>query len=415
MRRRYALVSLIGAGSLLLFATVSVRAPGEEVPLYRPRRERFELSTTAEGSLEPVRTTPITAPVTRQGPVKIAWLAADGTRVRRGDVVVRFDPTDMEALLFEGELGRAIAESQLQENTAQTAAALANLDRDRELAEEELALAEKFQSKDPEIFSRNDILESELDRHLAASKLDHATAQRELKERLSRLERSIFGIDERQALEKIELAEEGLSLLEVRAPHDGILIVARDWRREPRRVGDVVFSGQPIAELPALEEMRAEVHVLEADAGRLAEGARASVVLEAHPDETFPARIESFDRIPRPVRPGLPVQYFTVRLRLERTDPRMMKPGQRVRATLLLGSWDDALAIPRQAVFEEDGKHVVYRRRDGRFEPVVVELGPAAASRVLVEHGLREGDSIALRDPTRSREELVPLERTSAP
>jgi multidrug efflux pump subunit AcrA (membrane-fusion protein) len=97
-----------------------------------------------------------------------------------------------------------------------------------------------------------------------------------------------------------------------------------------------------------------------------------------------------------------PVQYFEVILELERTEPRLMKPGQRVRADLLLADLDDVISVPRQAVIEEeDGDKLVYRRSGGDFEPVKVELGPSALGRVVIESGLEEGDVIALADPTR--------------
>ncbi|HVZ33513.1 MAG TPA: hypothetical protein VG963_13870, partial [Polyangiaceae bacterium] len=103
-----------------------------------------------------------------------------------------------------------------------------------------------------------------------------------------------------------------------------------------------------------------------------------------------------------PVR-DVPVQYFGVTLRLDRTDPTVMKPGSRVHATLQLES-REALVLPRQAVMEEHGQPTVYRWRAGRFEPVQVQLGPASLGRVVVEAGLGDGDEVALVDPSRPAE-----------
>ena len=55
--------------------------------------------------------------------------------------------------------------------------------------------------------------------------------------------------------------------------------------------------------------------------------------------------------------------------------------------------------VPRGSVFEREGKKVVWRRDGSRFEPVEIELGPAAVGNVVVEKGLAAGDEIALRDP----------------
>jgi multidrug efflux pump subunit AcrA (membrane-fusion protein) len=96
----------------------------------------------------------------------------------------------------------------------------------------------------------------------------------------------------------------------------------------------------------------------------------------------------------------VPVQYFGTTLTFEKTDPAVMKPGQRVRAVLVLDARKDAVSIPRNAIFEKNGKKIVYRRKSRAFEPVEVTLGPAAVGRVVVESGVSVGDVIALRDPT---------------
>ncbi|HSN28104.1 MAG TPA: hypothetical protein VLT45_17575, partial [Kofleriaceae bacterium] len=63
---------------------------------------------------------------------------------------------------------------------------------------------------------------------------------------------------------------------------------------------------------------------------------------------------------------------------------------------------EDAVAVPRQAVFDRDGKTVVYRQKADGFEPVPVELGAATSGRVVIKTGLEADDVIALRDPTQA-------------
>jgi multidrug efflux pump subunit AcrA (membrane-fusion protein) len=169
-------------------------------------------------------------------------------------------------------------------------------------------------------------------------------------------------------------------------------------------VGDTVWNGQILAEIPDLANMEAEVYVLEADAGGLAPGRPATVTLESRPGVEHAARIARVDSLARPRFRGSPVQYFGVTLALDRTDPGVMKPGQRVRALLRLDERPRALTVPRQAVFERDGGTIVYRRQLGRFEPVEIRLGPSGAGRVVVDSGLAPGDAVALVDPTRPAE-----------
>jgi len=141
--------------------------------------------------------------------------------------------------------------------------------------------------------------------------------------------------------------------------------------------------------------------VLEADAGGLAAGLPATVTLEAQPGVEYGAKIQRVDTLARPRFRGTPVQYFGLTLRLDRTDPAVMKPGQRVSAHLKLDPRESALVVPRQAVGEQDGRKVVWRKgASGSFTPVEVALGPSGLGRVVIETGIEPGDEIALRDPT---------------
>ena len=72
--------------------------------------------------------------------------------------------------------------------------------------------------------------------------------------------------------------------------------------------------------------------------------------------------------------------------------------------TLHLDERASALTVPRQAVFEREGKMVVYRQGTSELEPVEVTLGPGSAGRVVIESGLAPGDVVALADPNRKRE-----------
>ena len=163
----------------------------------------------------------------------------------------------------------------------------------------------------------------------------------------------------------------------------------------------MVWGGNPIAELPKLDKMEAEVFVLEADAGGLKEGIQARLAIEAHPEKEYEATVKSVDAVAQRRNRRVPVQYFRVTLELKETDPTLMKPGQRVRSVLTLDELSDVVTVPRQAIFDDDGRKIVYRREGDQFKSVEVELGATALGRVVVAEGLSAGDLVALRDPTR--------------
>jgi len=414
--RRGLTLAALAAAVLVAAAAIpslrrALRAPA--VPILEVKRQPFERRIAAEGNLKAVKATPLTAPLEAQGPLKIAWLAPEGVRVAAGEVVVRFDPTDKEKEVADGRADRDVSERKIAKKRAEDDATLKNLDRDSDQARLELDNARTFQSKDPEIFSRIEIIESQIDETLASQRVDHASASRSTRASLSEADVDLLAIERRKADLKVRQGEKGLQALEMRAPHDGILTYRRDWRGEPPRVGEAVWMGEPIAEIPELDNMEAEVYVLEADAGGLAVGLSATVVLEAHPELTTKAKVKRVDTLARPRQRGTPVQYFSLTLELERTDPALMKPGQRVKAEVITDERPAALVVPRQAVVEKEGKKLVYRQTGSGFEPVEVVLGPEALGRVVVEKGVEEGDRIAARDPTRPAEEQAPEEKPS--
>ena len=380
------------------------------IPVIKVRSGPFQQRITAEGVLEAVRSTPMTAPPRKRGRATIAWMIDDGIFVNQGGVIVRFDPMEQERDLVEGEVELFTAQSKLQKSKDQGEANLVDVERDRRLAEFELDMARNFSTKDPDIFSRIEIIEAQIDEELTGFKLEHAEGREKIQERLAATEMDLFNIDRDQAEVKIREANEALNALEVRAPHDGIVIFVRDWRGNIKQVGDTVYSRQPIAELPALDIMKAEIFVLEADAGGLKEGLQAELVVEASSERTFSAVVRYVDRMPKPRIRNVPVQYFAVTLALKRTDHEIMKPGQRVRATLNLMELDDAIVVPRNAVFEKKDRTLVYRQDGLGFEEVEVRLGPSSLGRVVLEDGVADGDMIALRDPSLSDPKLLSVE-----
>jgi RND family efflux transporter MFP subunit len=399
---RRALAGLAIAAAVLALGIapwVAHRTGATGVPTLVVARAPFARRVVAEGNLEAAEATPVTAPIEAQGQLKVAWLVPDGSHVKKDDVVVRFDPSEMERSLSDGVSDRTTTESRITGSRADTGGIIRNLERDAQFARKELAAADRFKVDDPDVFSRQEIIRSEIDRSLAEKRIESSDSVRAIREGVAKVDLDLLDIERRKAGIAIDRAKKGLEALEIRAPHDGILVYERNWRGDVTKVGDTVWPGEPVGEIPDLATMQAKVYVLEADAGGLAPGLPATVVVEAHPGREFPAKIKKVDTLAKRRTGWIPVQYFGTTLELDATDATVMKPGQRVRAVLSLDRQPNAISVPRNAVFDKDGKTVVYKREGSTFKAVPVELGPAAVGRVVVVGGLNAGDVIALRDP----------------
>lgn len=411
-RRLAVLLGTPVVAGLAVLGSWRTTSSGPDVPTETVRSARFARVVRAEGTLRAVQATPLTIPPDLVGSFKISWVAEEGTRVKEGDAVFRFDPTDFENEVLDGRADQSSADRRIEKARAQGDATTRNLELDAALAEREYENARTFQSKDAEIYSRFDIISSEIDASLAQRKKEHAESVKGTRSGLARTELEILGIDRHKADLKVGRAEKGLRSMEMRAPHAGVLKLERSWRGVPPRVGDSAWPGQKLAEIPNLATLEAEVFVLEADAGGVAAGQKATVGVEGRPGRPLPGAVKTVDAVAKPRFRGVPVQYFSAVLSLERTDEATMKPGQRVQAVISVVDTPDAVTVPRQAVLERDGRKLVYRRASwGRFEAVEVTLGPAALGRVVVDKGLADGDVVALADPTRGTAGATPTPR----
>ena len=362
---------------------------------------RFVRDVVAGGTFKAVRATPIVAPVESGREQKIAVLAANGSLLKKGDLVVEFDPWGAQKEAADGNADAAAAEAKIAKSKAEGGKNAKSLGLDRDVAKDQLDQAETFQLTDNQLFSRNAIIESALDRDLFTKKADVAGRKLDTSSKLSAADRALGEIEAGKARVKVSMAEKSLKALRILAPHDGLLLLEKKWTGETAFVGDSLWPGQKLGEIPDLSELEAKVFVLEADAAGLKPGLGARLSIEGRPGEEYAAKVSQVDALAKSREPQSPVKYFETTLSLAKTDPALMKPGQRVRAVIELEAADGVIAIPRGALFERDGKRVVYRSEGSGFVPVEVAVGRNSVSRVVVEKGLRDGDLVALRDPLR--------------
>ena len=340
------------------------------------------------------------APIESGRPQKVAFLAKDGAVVAAGDIVVEFDPYDAQKEEADGRDDLSAAQAKIARAESDAVKNERSHTLDRDVARDELDRAETFELTDEYLYTRHQIVESQLDKELYATRADVAGRKLDASGELSTAERELGRIDAGKARLKLDIAEKSLRSLQITAPHDGILVLERSWRGETAFVGDTLWPGQKIAEIPELTDLEARIFVLEADGAGLEPGLPARLAIEGRPGEVYEATVARVEPLAKTRHWGSPVRYFEATLALATTDPEAMKPGQRVRATIRLEEVEAVLSIPRGALFERDGERVVYRREGGRYAAVPVTVGRQSISHVVVEGGLEAGDRIALRDPS---------------
>jgi membrane fusion protein, heavy metal efflux system len=187
------------------------------------------------------------------------------------------------------------------------------------------------------------------------------------------------------------------SELSLRAPVGGT-VVSRD-----AVVGQPVGTDDTLASIADLSEVWFLARVFEKDLGRLDVDAPVEVTLNAYPSERWPGTVEyvgkQIDPIARTVnaRVRLTNRDEHLRLGLFGTARVVVKGAGAAAGDGGAATSEPVLVVPRSALSEIGGRSVVFVRvGEGEFETHVVTLGEAAAGRVRVLGGLREGELVVV-------------------
>jgi HlyD family secretion protein len=384
--------------------TACARPDSSAMAVLDVKKGDFEIVLPAFGELQAAKSTPIVvSPESRFALQTIAWMAPEYSMVKSGDIVIRLASTELPDLLRaeEAEVAKlrleiAQKERQLEKEKADLAGQIAVTAIQRELAD-------VYAARDEMIYSRNKIIEDGID-------LDYQkTRERYYEEERKQLEKRVAA--ELQLLQsklaahevKIKQYRDQLSHLELRAPHDGMLIIRRQWNGEKYRVGMTAYSGLKLGELPDLEVMEAKIFVLESEAAGLKEGLPVTLRLDYEPGRPFSGKVAGIDTIAKPLTEDSPLKYFEVKVGLEATEPRLMKPGVQVKASIFVEKLAGVLAVPNQAIVYDGDKAFVLARARGRFQRTPVETGARSLTRTVITQGLSDGAQILLGSPTAAK------------
>jgi HlyD family secretion protein len=391
---------------LALALACTPKPPASEVPVVQVRKQKFARVVDADGTLRPVKATPVTVPSDVPFALRLTWLAPDGSVVKKGEPVARFDDLELKTRLANAEADRTVAAAKKAKEALLLDTATQDRLRTTAAAQRELQMTQTFAKRDTEIFSRDQIIESDIDQRFQSAKVEHAVEARAADRKVTSSKLGLIEVEADKAKDAIARSQKGLRALTIEAPHDGVFTVKRNWWGDPIRVGDTVFRSMSVADVSLVAEMEAELFVLEAEASGLAKGKKAEIQVEGRNGSPIHGTVKQVETVAKRRLPKSPTQYFGVVLTLEATDVSTMKPGQRVRARLFLHD-EEALVVPRPALFDRDGAWVAYRRdAGGTFLPAKVALGASTAGTVTITSGLNEGDVIALRDPGKSPGDL---------
>jgi HlyD family secretion protein len=452
---RLLIVAILGAVGYGAYRVIK-ELPGkqnEAIATFQVRRGDVVVRSHTRGELRPIRTASLVAP-NLFGMVMVNKLAQTGAFADAGNLIAEFDDSELKTRLEEKQLEVEQMDEQLKKLKADLEMR-ANQDEVELLRARYSVRRAELEVKRNELLSPIDAKRNVLNLEEAKRRLQQLES--DVKSRREQAMAELAVLEEKRKKSTMEYGREKDRLKQVRlvAPMNGLVAIKQnrsgnsffgqqlpDWRE-----GDQVQPGMPVAEILDLSDMEVVAKVNELDRSNLREGQEVKLRLDALPGREFSGKIKNMSATASSdVWAADPVKRFDVTFAMdmravmiglganeERVDRLLAKtanstkefkptegspnaqlppppgegksldvllrPGLLVDVEIILSKQEKVLHVPANAIFEKDGKKIVYLRRDGQFAAQPVEIAGRSESTVILSNGVKEGDVLGLEDP----------------
>lgn len=388
----------------------TVTSSADDIPIATVKRGDLDLRVYTTGELQAKNSVTLSAPPVAGASLQITHLLHTGAVVKKGDVVIEFDPTEQHYALEQSRSELDQAEQDILKAKSDAAV--------QKLQDEVALLKARFGVRQAELEVQKNELVSSIDAQKNRLALDQA------KRALAELEQDVrshsttgqTGIDlAREKWNKaklsMEVAQQNISKMHVTAPTDGLVSIEKNMTGDfffsgmalpDFHEGDQVQPGTGIARVIVSTEMQLSAKVSELERANITIGQAAEIEFDAVPGRKFHGTVKSAGgMVQRPFWETASTSKFDIAIQLTDIDPAL-RPGLTAQIVILGAKNASVLYLPRVAVFQKDGKQAVYLKKASGFEQLQVKVGAQNESRTAIE-GLKEGDEVALIDPTMPR------------
>lgn len=344
-----------------------------ELTFAKPVQKDVVIELVENGMLEAETATNIAAPNVNQER-KLTDLIPEGTIVKKGDVLAKFDTAKLEDLLESLErsgLGARRKDIEMEEEIK-----IADLNAANQTAIENAKLAE--------LTYKSMAYAAKLDRDASAARLNNAkneikVAANRVKQEENRRDVQLRQTDDLIAENDRKIAEtrQAIQDFTVTAPEDGIVVyplIKISGLTRKAQIGDQLYKSQIFLIIPNLFKMTAQLEIAEEDIRRVKIGQTASMVLEAFKDAQFTGEVYTIAPLAHVKENNEFIKVFTVGIRVKERDLERLRPGMNARVTLRLAFHEKAWTLPLNAVINEDNGTCVYTEKDGVIRTVPVEV-----------------------------------------
>jgi HlyD family secretion protein len=370
-----------------------------ELPVAPAHKGEFVVIIRCRGDVKAGRSVPIYAPVVPN--LTIAWMAPAGEQVEEGQPVIRFDSSSAQQQLLQKEATLKQAQATLDQALGQAQITAQHDESDLIDARYNVEKA-RLQTTGNEFVGRIQAEQSKIDLGVAEQKLKVQEANVALHAASDRSKIASLTRQRDQAQADINLNKARIEQMEIRAPLSGFVVFVSNYNQGPLnarafKVGDNVFSGMNLAEMPDMTSLVMDAKAEEIDRGRMAAGNDVRVRIDALPEISIEAKITSISPLAELGVEYPPTRSFRAYAALQHPDSRL-RPGMNGGMDIIINRLPDAISIPAKAVFTRAGKPIVYAADKGHYTPKEIQVIARNPDEVAVS-GISAGTLVALADP----------------
>ncbi|MGH9718976.1 MAG: efflux RND transporter periplasmic adaptor subunit [Bryobacteraceae bacterium] len=367
-------------------------------PLAPARKGEFLVLVRTRGELKARRSVQIITPNVPD--LTIVWQATPGGSVKKDEVVIRCDPSSAKQQLQEREATLRQAEATYEQAVAQERITAEQDLRDLSQARYQVERA-KLEVSKQEIVSAIQGEESKIELSLSEEKLKVQEATVTLHKASDKAKIASLTRNRDKALAEVNITKRRLEQMELKAPSDGVIMYMSNYSQgwmsaRPFKVGDRVFPGTVLAEIPDLSTLEMEGKVDEIDRGRISMGNAAFVKIDSFPEQRMPAKLTFISPLTEQGFEWPPTRSFRAFARMEKPDPRL-RPAMNGSLDAIVNRIPDAISVPNKALYTRHGKPIVYVAHNGQYRPVEVEVLARNPDETAIK-GVNAGTMVALAD-----------------
>ena len=397
-------LAIVGGAAAGVYRLRQVQAAGT-LPTAPARKGDFLVIVRCRGEVRARASRQVIAPM-RVPSLRIVWLAPSGSSVKTGDPVVRFDPSSAREQLREKDAALKQMQATLEQATAQARITAEQDKRDLATAKYDVERA-RLEASKVEIVSRLQGEESKIDLGLAEQKLRVQQATVDLHAASDKAKIASITRQRDQAQSDVEVTKQRLERMEVKSPGDGVIVYLTNYSQgwvnaKLFKVGDQVWPGATIAEIPDLRTLEMEGKVEEIDRGRIASGNEVKVRIDSLPELRLTARLDSISLLTVLTMEWPPSTNFRGYARIENPDPRL-RPGMNGSMDVVVNRIPGAISIPAKALFTHDGKPIVYVASKQGYQRREVQVAARNPDEVAIA-GIAAGSMVTLVEPEKKEQ-----------